>query len=262
MEYGWIDDTMGVIRRDFGPSDLENEIREAGIAGVIAVQARQTLAETGWLLNLAAENDFIRAVVGWVPLTSAGIRDELAAWRQQPLLRGLRHVVQDEPDGYLLKEDFNAGIAALEETGLVYDLLVRERQLPEAIQFVDRHPNQVFVLDHLAKPSIKENRPEFWSRCIRELARRNHVFCKVSGLVTEADFRAWTGELLRPYFETVLSDFGADRLMFGSDWPVCLVASTYRCWYETVSHWTESLSGDEKRKIFGATATQVYRLTA
>jgi len=257
-EYAWIDETMGAIRRDFLPVDLEKETSGIGIDWVISVQARQTLEETRWLLDLAAKNDFIRGVVGWVPLISSSVREELAALRCEQRLRGVRHVVQDESDGYLLREDFNAGITALEETGLVYDLLLREHQLPETIQFVDRHPNQVFVLDHLAKPRIGDRQP--WSQHIQELARREHVYCKVSGLVTEADFQTWTEELLRPYFETVLAAFGADRLMFGSDWPVCLLASSYRRWYEVVSHFAESLSTDEQANFFGATAARVYRL--
>jgi L-fuconolactonase len=257
-EYAWIDETMGAIRRDFLPAHLEKETSELEIDGVISVQARQTLEETRWLLGLAAKNDFIRGVVGWVPLIGSSVRDELAALRCEQRLRGVRHVVQDESNGYLLREDFNAGVTALEETGLVYDLLVREHQLPETIQFVDRHPNQVFVLDHLAKPRIGDKQP--WSQHIQELARREHVFCKVSGLVTEADFQTWTEELLWPYFETVLAAFGAGRLMFGSDWPVCLVASSYRRWYEVVSHFAVSLSADEQANFFGTTAARVYRL--
>jgi len=259
-EYGWIDDQMSIIRRDFLPSDLEREIRNAGVDGVITVQARQTLEETLWLLSVAAQNDFVKGVVGWVPLTEPSVRDELDLLRSHPRLRGIRHVIQDEPDGYLLRKDFNAGVSVLQEVGLAYDLLIHERQLPEATRFVDRHPHQVFVLDHLAKPRVKENRLDSWRQRIRELARRENVYCKVSGLVTEADFKAWTEAQLRPYLETALEAFGPTRLMFGTDWPVCLVACPYGRWHDVVSRFAASLSFDEQASLFGHTAARAYRL--
>ena len=259
-EYGWIDEQMSIIRRDFLPSDLEREIRNAGVDGVVSVQARQTLEETLWLLSVAAQNDFVKGVVGWVPLTEPSIRDELDLLRRNPRLRAIRHVVQDEPDGYLLRKDFNAGISVLQEVGLAYDLLIHERQLPEATRFVDRHPHQVFVLDHLAKPRVKENRLDSWRQRIRELARRENVYCKVSGLVTEADFKAWTEAQLRPYLETALEAFGPTRLMFGTDWPVCLVACPYGRWHDVVSRFAASLSFDEQASLFGHTAARAYRL--
>ena len=259
-EYGWIDETMCAIRRDFLPPDLEKEIRGVGIEGVISVQARQTVNETRWLLELAAENSFIQGVVGWVPLTSTEVKDDLNLLASNQQLRAVRHVVQDEPDGFLLRNDFNRGISALREAGLAYDVLIRERQLPEAIRFVDLHPNQIFVLDHLAKPVVKENRLVPWSRDIAELARRENVFCKVSGLVTEADFQHWTQEQLRPYFETVLAAFGADRLMFGTDWPVCLAACSYQRWHDVVQELAAALSAEEKESLFGGTAVRAYGL--
>ena len=259
-EYGWIDDQMSIIRRDFLPSALEREIRDAGVDCVVSVQARQTLEETLWLLSVAAQNDFVKGVVGWAPLTEPSVRDELHRLRGNPRLRGIRHVVQDEPDGYLSRKDFNAGVSVLQEAGLAYDLLIRERQLREATRFVDQHPNQVFVLDHLAKPRVKQNRLEPWRQWVRELARRENVYCKVSGLVTEADFKAWTEAQLRPYLETVLEAFGPARLMFGSDWPVCLVACPYRGWYDVVSRFAASLSSDEQASLFGHAAARAYNL--
>jgi L-fuconolactonase len=259
-EYGWIDDHVSVIRRDFLPPDLESEIRSAGIDGVVSVQARQTLQETLWLLTLAAQIDFIKGVVGWVPLTEPSIRDALDRLRSDLRLRGVRHVVQDEPDGYLLRRDFNVGVSVLREMGLAYDLLIHERQLPEATRFVDLHPHQIFVLDHLAKPRVKENRLDPWRERIRELARRENVYCKVSGLVTEADFKAWTNAQLQPYLETVLEAFGPARLMFGTDWPVCLVACPYRRWYNVVSRFAASLSPEEQTNLFGRTAARAYGL--
>jgi L-fucono-1,5-lactonase len=259
-QYDWIDDAMSAVRRDFLPSDLEKEIREAGIDGVVSVQARQTLEETRWLLTMAAQNDFIKGVVGWVPLTEPSVRDELDLLRGNTRLRGVRHVVQDEPDGYLLRKDFNAGASLLREMGLAYDLLIREPQLSEATRFVDQHPHQVFVLDHLAKPQVKGNRLDPWRKNLRELARREQVYCKVSGLVTEADFEAWTEAQLQPYLETALEAFGPHRLMFGSDWPVCLAACPYRCWYDVVGRFAASLSPGERASVFGRTAERAYDL--
>ena len=259
-EYGWIDDQMSIIRRDFLPPDLEREIRNAGVDGVVSVQVRQTLEETRWLLTVAAQNDFVKGVVGWVPLTEPSIRDELDLLRSNPRLRAVRHVVQDEPDGYLLRKDFNAGVSVLQEVGLAYDLLIHERQLPEATRFVDQHPYQVFVLDHLAKPRVKGDRLDPWRQRVRELARRENVYCKISGLVTEADFKAWTEAQLQPYLETVLEAFGPTRLMFGTDWPVCLVACPYGRWFEIVSRFAASLSSDEQASLFGQTAALAYGL--
>lgn len=251
---------MSAIRRDFLPSDLEKEIRDAGIDGVVSVQARQTLEETRWLLAMAAQNDFIKGVVGWVPLTEPAVRHELDLLACDPRLRAVRHVVQGEPEGYLLRRDFNAGVSVLQEIGLTYDLLIREPQLPEATRFVDQHPHQVFVLDHLAKPRVRENRLNPWRQNLRELARRENVYCKVSGLVTEADFRAWTEAQLQPYLEAALEAFGPARLMFGTDWPVCLVACSYRRWYEAICSFAASLSPEEKANLFGRTAARAYGL--
>jgi L-fuconolactonase len=259
-QYGWIDDAMSAIRRDFLPSDLEKDFRDVGVDAVVSVQARQTLEETRWLLTMAAQHDFIKGVVGWVPLAEPSLRDELDRFWGDPRLRAVRHVVQAEPDGYLLREDFNAGVSVLRETGLAYDLLIHERQLPEAIRFVDRHPQQVFVLNHLAKPRVRENRLEPWRRNLKELARRENVYGKVSGLVTEADFHAWTEAQLRPYLETALEAFGPHRLMFGSDWPVCLVACPYRRWHDVVCRFAASLSPAEQASLFGRTAACAYRL--
>jgi L-fuconolactonase len=261
VEYDWISDEMKVIRRDFLPSDLRRESNLAGVDGVISVQARQTVEETKWLLKLAAANDFIKGVVGWLPLVSKTLTQDLEQFAAHQKLKGLRHVLQGEPDeSYLLNPDFNAGIRAIKPFNLVYDLLFFERQLPAAIQFVDRHPSQLFVLDHIAKPRIKDGLQEPWNKNIRELARRENVYCKISGMVTEADWSAWTEAQLQPYVETVLEAFGAKRVMFGSDWPVCLIASGYSRWLETVERLLAGLSTSEKAHFFSGTASKVYRL--
>src|SRR5579859_222262 len=221
-EYDWIDDSMAALRRDFLPRDLEPELDAAGFDACIAVQARQTLEETQWLLALADENPFIAGVVGWVDLRAEVVRDQLAALSKNPKLVGVRHVIQAEPDDqFLLRADFLRGISALQEFGLTYDILIYPRHLPVAIEFVQRFPEQRFVLDHLAKPFIKAQTVDPWATHMRELATFPNVFCKLSGMVTEADWKNWKPEHFRPYLQTAFEAFGGDRLMIGSDWPVC-----------------------------------------
>jgi L-fuconolactonase len=260
--YPWIDDSMSVLKRDWLPADLACEIGRAGVDAVISVQARQTIDETRWLVSLAAAHEFIVGVVGWVPLASPSVRADLvsltAAGRT---LRGVRHVVQEEPDPtFLERPDFNAGIAALREFGLAYDILIVDRQIPAAIAFVDRHPGQVFVLDHAAKPRIRDGALDPWRAQVGELARRPQVYCKLSGLVTEAAPARWTDADLRPYLDATLEAFGPDRILFGSDWPVCLLASTYRKWVESVRRFVAELTPTERAQILGGTARRAYRL--
>ena len=263
-EYGWIDEAMSVIQRDFLPADLARELGAVGIEGVISVQARQSLVESRWLQELAARNEFMRGVVGWVPLVEPGVGDileELRAGTGGGKLRGVRHVLQGEPDDrYMLRADFQAGLRHLTRLGLAYDVLVFERHLPVAAELADAHPEQVFVLDHLGKPRIKEGEINNWAAGIRKLARQENVFCKVSGLVTEADWQAWTSEGLRRYFDVALGAFGPERLMFGSDWPVCLVASGYEGWWRTVEDWAAALGAGERAALFGGTAIRAYGL--
>lgn len=261
IEYDWIDDSMQRIRRDFLPKDLQPQIQAAGIDGVISVQARQSLTETKWLLQLADENEFIRGVVGWVPLVTPIVGETLQQLATNPKLRAVRHVVQDEPDDdFILRDDFNQGIGLLQQFDLAYDILIFERQLTQAIAFVDRHPNQVFILDHIAKPRIGANLIEPWRRNITNLAKRQNVYCKLSGMVTEGHFADWSSAQLRPYWEVVLQAFGPSRLMFGSDWPVCLVACDYVRWFETVVTFAAQLSEAEQQALFGATAVEAYSL--
>ena len=260
-EYGWIDDPMRALRRDFLPADLEKELRAADFAGAVTVQARQSLKETDWLLSLAEESPILRGVVGWAPIASGEFPAVLERLRPHKKLKGLRHVIQDEPDAnYINRPDFNRGITALKGSGLVYDILIFDKQLPVVLEFVDRHPNQVFVLDHMAKPRIREGLIEPWRNNLAELARRENVYCKLSGLVTEADWSTWSASSLRVYVEVALAAFGPRRMMVGSDWPLCLLATTYSKWFETVGHLVTALSPVEKDRIFGGTAIEVYRL--
>lgn len=260
-EYDWIDETMQVLRKDFLPNDLKIAMRAAGVDGTIAVQARQTVEDTRWLLELADANPEIRGVTGWAPIASAdfaGFLDELGG---QSKLKALRHVIQGEKDeNYILREDFNAGIRAMAGTGLIYEILIYERHLPQTIEFVDRHPEQVFVLDHVAKPLIASGVVEPWAGRMRELARRENVFCKISGMVTEADWKNWTPEKLKPYLDVAVEAFGPGRLMAGSDWPVCLVACSYERWWQILRDYFASFTQTERDEIFGGNAIGVYDL--
>src|SRR4051812_13374852 len=226
-EYPWIKQEW-IICRDFLPADLEPLLKHAALDGCIAVQARQSLEETRWLLELAAEFTFIKSVVGWVDLRSNQVEEQLAEFSLHPKLAGVRHVVQDEPnDDFMLGADFRRGIAQLAGHDLTFDLLIFPKQLPAAISLVSHFPEQRFVLDHIAKPDIKEARLSPWRERIRELAKLPNVICKLSGMVTEAHWANWKPEDFQPFLDVVFEAFGVDRLMFGSDWPVCLLAGDY-----------------------------------
>jgi L-fuconolactonase len=254
-EYPWISDAMGVLRRDYLPDDLKANLDKAGVHGTVVVQARQTLEETAWLLELAGRSRFIHGVVGWVPLVAPDVSETLAQHALNPKLRAVRHVLHDEPnDAYMLRDDFNRGIAGLKGLGLVYDILIFARHLENTITLVDRHPGQPFVVDHIAKPTITAEQ-------IRALARRPHVSCKLSGVVTEVRDPEWTLDLIRPYYETVLDAFGPERLMFGTDWPVCLLRCDYSQWVAAVRELIASLSATEQAHVMGLTAARVYGLS-
>jgi L-fuconolactonase len=260
-DYGWIPPEWSMIRRDFLPDDMQKEIASAGVDGVVSVQARQSLLETDWLLGFAAQHAFIRGVVGWLPLIDPAVETHLDHYAANPKLRSLRHVLQAEADdAYMLREDFNRGISALTRRGLAYDILILERHLPNTIAFVDRHPEQVFVLDHIAKPRIATGELEPWAKNLRELARRPNVACKLSGMVTEADVATWTPAQLQPYFDVVIDAFGPARLLFGTDWPVCLAGVGYGRWKQIVEQALRTLSEQERAAVFGGNAVRFYRL--
>lgn len=261
VAHHWLPDAMRTLRRDFLPEDLERETAAAGVGGTVSVQALQTLGETRFLLDLARSNPFILGVVGWVPLTDPGVAGILERLASEPALKGCRHVLQDEPDDdYMLRPDFNEGVRAVNAAGLAYDILIYERHLPQALRFVDRHPGQVFVLDHIGKPRIRDGSFAAWSGAIRDLACRQNVYCKVSGMATEADWGGWTEADLGPYLDTVLEAFGPPRLMFGSDWPMSLVAVGYGRWCELVRDFASRLGEAERDRILGGTAAEAYGL--
>jgi L-fuconolactonase len=261
--YGWIDDTMAALRRDHLPADAQREMRRAGFDACVAVQARQTLEETRWLLALADTHPFIAGVVGWIDLQSADARVGLEEVANHPRLVGVRHIVQSEPDDrFMLRPAFCAGLALLEEFGLAYDILVYSRQLPVATELADRFPSQRFVLDHLGKPGIRAGARAIagWSRDLRTLAARPNVWAKLSGLITEADWTRWTPEAIRPYLDVAFDAFGAERLMIGSDWPVCTVAGDYGRTMNVVIDYLVDRPARERDAVLGGTAQRFWNL--
>lgn len=261
VDFDWIDDEMATIRHNFLPKDLEQTLNGTDVSGVVTVQARQCIEETEWLLSLAAENDFMRGIVGWLPLAAENIGDLLQKYSPNKWLKAVRHVVQGEPDpNFILGKEFNRGVAQLKDYSLVYDILILEHQLPNTIRFVDQHPDQQFVLDHIAKPRIKANELDPWAENIRELSKRENVSCKISGLVTEADYQNWTEDQLKPYLDVVLEAFGPKRLFYGSDWPVCMVATAYADWLNLVKRNLALLSEGEQNLILYKNAERVYQL--
>jgi L-fuconolactonase len=260
-EYGWIDDSMAALRGDFLPGDLQPELQRSGFQGCVAVQARQTLEETRWLLQLAQNWPFILGVVGWVDLRSIEARAQLKRFASKRKLVGIRHIVQSEPDDrFLLRPEFLRGMALLEEFGLAYDLLIYPKHLAVAREFVRRFPKQRFVLDHLAKPPIKSASIKQWARRLRELAALPNVHAKLSGLVTEADWRAWKPADITPYLDVALECFGAARLMIGSDWPVCTLAGSYARVMDVVKDYLRSCPAESAEGILGGHAQAFWQL--
>ena len=257
--HGWIDARMPHLKRDFLPADLEPLLRSEGFSGCVAVQAAQSLDETRFLLDLADRHPFVRAVVGWVDLRAGDLDRQLESFAGRKRLRGLRHIAQDEPDdGWLAREDVIGGIARLGRFGLTYDMLVYPRQLKAATSLARALPHQPFVLDHIAKPEIAAGRLDPWRADLRQLAELPQVCCKLSGLVTEARWDGWTPSDFRPYLDVVLEAFGPRRVMFGSDWPVCLLAASYSDVLGLARGAIAAPSRDEQSAILGGNAARVY----
>ncbi len=262
-DYPWISDAMTVLRRDFLPNDLAPLLKSIQFDGSIAVQARQTLAETEWLLQLADSNSMVRGVVGWVDLRSPQLHQQLQKLAPHPKLVGVRHVVQDEPDDeFMLRPDFHRGIAQLRGFDLTYDLLLFPRHLRAAAKLVKAFPEQRFVLDHIAKPRIREGKLAPWDADMQQLAQYPNVFCKLSGMVTEAGWNQWRDEDFRPYLEIALKSFGPERLMIGSDWPVCTVSGDYVSTMRIVMDHIQALSATEQAAILGDNCLRFYGLAA
>jgi len=260
-EFAWLDDSMAALRRNFLPVDLQPELTANGFHGSVVVQTRQTLEETRWLLGLAEKNPSILGVVGWADLCSPEIALQLRDLAAHPKLIGLRHIVQSEPDDrFLLRPEFCRGIAALEQFDLAYDILIYAKHLPVAVDFVEKFPRQRFVLDHMAKPPIKVKEIDSWADGIRRLAAFPNVFCKMSGVVTEADWQRWTPGDIAPYLDVTFDSFGPDRLMIGSDWPVCLVAASYTQAIGLVKDYILKRAPDRASDVLGGNAQRFWRL--
>lgn len=260
-KHAWIDDDMKVIRKNFLPEDLKIVYQENNIDGCVAVQADQTLAETDFLLDLAEKNHFIKGIVGWVDLRAADIDEVLNQYNKFSKLKGFRHVVQGEADhNFMLRPDFGNGIAALGKYNFTYDILIFPHQLGAALELVRRFPNQKFVIDHIAKPYIKDGFYDGWAVLMKAISEYPNVYCKLSGMTTEADYNNWTPEQIEPYMQLVLDAFGSKRILFGSDWPVCLVAGNYTKTKELVTNFIAKLSSEEQAAIMGGNAMQFYNL--
>ena len=257
----WINDEMAVIQRDFFPEDLQPVLQVSGFDGCVAVQADQSEEETGFLLDCAEKNDFVKGVVGWVGLRSADVESRLEYYSQFKKLKGFRHILQGETQrDFMLRPDFLRGIKALKKFGYRYDILIYPDQLKYTPDFVSRFPDQPFVIDHIAKPYIKNNLIDEWMRDMEAVARYQNVYCKLSGMVTEADWKSWNNADLRPYIDVVVNSFGTDRIMYGSDWPVCLVAAQYKQVYDVAGNYFAGFSKTEQEKVFGGNAIRFYGL--
>lgn len=262
-EYGWIDDSMSALRRDFLPADARCEMDRAGIDSCIAVQARQALEETRWLLELADAHPFIAGVVGWIDLQAADVLAQLEPFAGHPKLVGVRHIVQGEPDvKFMLRAAFCRGISYLEDLNLTYDILIYPKHLPVAAELVSRFTGQRFLLDHLAKPEVRSGEIREWERGLRRLAESPNVFCKLSGLVTESDWNRWTPDQIRPYLDVAFDSFGAYRLLMGSDWPVCTVAADYGRTISVVDDYLISRPDAEREAVMGGNADRFWNLKA
>ena len=261
-EHVWMTDELSVLKRSFLPSDLEPLLQSIGFDGSIVVQARQMLKETEWLLGLADDSEIIKGVVGWVDLRSPEIVSQLERYVTNPKFKGVRHVVQDEPDDdFMLLPEFQRGIAALKQFGLTYDLLIYPRHLPVSIKLVEKFPDQPFVVDHIAKPLIKDKTFSPWQEDLKALAQYENVTCKLSGLVFEADWNNWTPSEFYQYMDIVIDAFGPDRLMIGSNWPVCTVAGNFRSVMTIVIDYIKRLSSAEQAQILGGTCARFYQVS-
>ncbi|SFD65568.1 L-fuconolactonase [Paenibacillus catalpae] len=261
QDYDWMSGKHKAIQTDFLPQHLLPLLQESGFDGSIAVQARQTLQETEWLLSLAEQNPEIKGIVGWVDLCSPEIGQQLEKYSTHPLLKGVRHVVHDEPDDrFVLREDFMNGISALEKYGLTYDLLLFPKHLPYAAELVEKFPNQPFVLDHIAKPDIAGKGFSHWAQDLAKLAAYPNVYCKLSGMVTEAEWGNWKEEDFAVYLDAVIQCFGIDRVMIGSDWPVCTLSGTYEQTMNIVKHYLNAFTDKERSLALGENCERFYRI--
>jgi L-fuconolactonase len=260
QKHAWIDDTMQVIQRDFAPEDLQPCLEANEVTATVLVQVNQDAQENHYMLSLAQSSPFIKGIVGWVDFQAPDLAEQLEMWTAFGVMKGFRHIAQAEANDFLARPDIIAGIARLQRYGFTYDILIKPPQMKTALKLVQALPGQPFVIDHLAKPYIAAGKLQAWARDIKALAAAENVYCKISGMVTEADWKHWTNEQLWPYMDVVLEAFGPQRLMFGTDWPVCLVAASYDAVVASVRLWVEKLSDSEQQDVWYNTAAQFYKI--
>lgn len=258
--HAWIDSSMQKIATDFLPKDLVKLLEQNQMDGCVAVQADQSEVETKFLLDLAEQNPFIKGVVGWVDLFDKNLSERLDFFSKNPKFKGIRHVIQAEKEGFMMQDSFLSGIKKLSDFKLTYDILIYPHQLEEAILFVEKNPEQSFVLDHLAKPYIKDQKIKEWASNMKQLAKHKNVYCKLSGMITEADWYHWQAKDFDNYLHETLEAFGPDRLMFGSDWPVCLLAGSYHHVVQIIELFIDKLDPIDQNKIMGENARNFYNL--
>ena len=260
-DFGWITDDMSVIKNNFLPEDLLPLLQENNIGSCLAVQVNQNEEENFFLLQLAEQFNFIKGIVGWVDLQADNIEERLAFFNEYKIIKGFRHILQDEINrALMLEKKFLHGVRCLNQFNFTYDILIHEDQLPYALELVKLFPNQLFVIDHLAKPLIKQHEIEGWKKLIQQFKPFENVYCKISGMVTEADWQNWSNEIFKPYIDVVAETFGTNRIIFGSDWPVCLVAANYSKMLAIVKDYFSSFSKDEQTSFFGKNANKFYGL--
>ncbi len=260
QNHAWINEDMKIIQKDFLPEELSSIFAKEHIDGCVSVQVDQTEAETQFQIELAKENSFIKGVVGWIDFLNPSIEKEIEVYKEQKIVKGFRHILQGAEKGFMLQESFINGLKALAKNNYTYDLLIYHHQIKESLALVKKLESLYIVVDHIAKPDIKNSNITEWYKDIKALAKYPNVYCKISGIVTEADWKKWNAEDLNPYLDIVFEAFGTNRIMFGSDWPVCLVASSYERWLSTIKNYCQNLSTSEQEKIFSTNCESFYTL--
>ena len=260
-KHSWMSQEMSVLKKDFLPTDLLPHLQNCELSGCVAVQASQAEEENTFLLGLAEQYDFVRGIVGWVDLRADNVDERLDYYQQFSKIKGFRHIIHDEAElDFMLETAFMRGISKLKKYDYTYDILIFEKHLPNALKFVKAFPEQLFVIDHIAKPLIKEQITDDWAKNIKKMAACKNVFCKISGMATEASWTNWTKENFAVYLDTVAESFGNERIMYGSDWPVCQLAATYEAQFNIVKDYFSSFSKTEQGQFFGTNATRFYQL--
>ena len=260
QNHAWINDDMKIIQKDFLPEDLAVVLSTQNVEGCISVQVDQTKEETAFQIECAGHNPFIKGVVGWIDLMNPTLERDIEIYNEQKIVKGFRHILQGAEEGFMLQPNFINGLKQLSKYHYTYDLLIYANQIQEAIELIKSVEDLSIVLDHIAKPSIKTKSIQDWERDIKSLAKYPNLYCKISGMATEADWTTWNPEDLEPYLDIVVEAFGVNRLLFGSDWPVCLVASSYERWLNTIKDYFKKFSISEQEKIFALNCESFYTL--